>query len=85
MLRNRVIEVERANSENMSGVISADLSCDQGDCVEIEGSSIAVESLDELGDQVRNTMEVTIQAQSEVSLHSTPPLYRVIYKTYLPA
>jgi hypothetical protein len=57
-LGNWTTELERAESENMSGVFSAELSCDQGDSVEIDGTAIA-EDLGELGDQVRGTGEAT--------------------------
>jgi hypothetical protein len=49
ILENRVIELERAISENMSGGFPAHLPRGQGNRVEVEESVVAVEGMDELG------------------------------------
>jgi hypothetical protein len=64
-LRNRIIDLEQADSENMLGKSSADLPCGQGECVEIDESVVAAGGVDKLKDQVRNSREVTIQTKIE--------------------
>jgi hypothetical protein len=66
--------LEEADSENMSGEFSADFPRGQGDCVEIELSVVAVDVLDKLGDQFRNTREVTMQTETESTTVDPPAI-----------